>query len=79
MLIVPVRDLLGAFAAGTLSASMILVSVIKIFLSLTVGGFLWCVGYVGYNYFRGTEDPDWEEINRRIAENQELSGEEKKS
>lgn len=68
MLILPVRRLLGAYSAGMLSLSLVLVSGIKIFFSLTVAGFIWCVGYVGYNHFIGTEDPDWEAINRKIHE-----------
>lgn len=79
MLILPVQRLLGAYSAGMLSLSLVIVSAIKIFLSLTVAGFFWCVGYVGYNHFIGTEDPDWEAINQRIAKQRDHSGKEHES
>ena len=40
-------------------------SIIKIAFSTTFGGLVWCIGYIGYNHFKGTEDPDWEAIEER--------------
>ena len=31
----------------------------------------WKIRYVGYNYFKGDEDPDWERINARVQQNQD--------
>lgn len=56
MLVKPVRLLMYAYGTGTLSVKLLAVCVLKIVLSTTVAGLVWCVGYIGCNYFRGTED-----------------------
>lgn len=56
MLIKPIRLLMFAYSAGTLSLHMLVVCIVKIALSTTVGGLVWCVGYIACNCFRGTED-----------------------
>ena len=71
MLIQPVHLLLTAFSAKTLTFMMLVNCIIKIALSTTVGGFLWCLGYIGFNYFRGTEEPDWEQLERKRKEDTE--------
>jgi len=27
---------------------------------------VWCIGYIGYNFFKGNEDPDWAAIEARF-------------
>jgi hypothetical protein len=36
-------------------------------LSTTFAGLVWCIGYIGYNYFGAQDDPDWEILNSRTA------------
>ena len=42
---------------------------------------MWCIGYIGYNFFRGTEDPDWntieEKFQTKIAKLEQRDAEEK--
>jgi hypothetical protein len=52
MLLHPVGELYNAYCMGTLTV-------------FSVAGLVWCIGYIGYNHFKGTEDPDWDEINAR--------------
>lgn len=56
MLIKPVRLLMFAYSTGTMNLHMLIVCIVKIALSTTVGGLVWCVGYIACNCFRGTED-----------------------
>lgn len=56
MLVKPVRLLMHSYGMGTLSVRLLAVCILKITLSTTVAGLVWCVGYIGCNYFRGTED-----------------------
>ena len=69
MLILPLRQLLYALAHHNFTTSFIAICVLKMVLSLTVGGILFCVGYIGYNSFKGKDDPDWDAINARIEDN----------
>ena len=41
-------------------------SIIKIAFSTTFAGLVWCIGYIGYNFFKGNEDPDWAAIEARF-------------
>ncbi len=68
LLILPLRQLLAAIARHTMTSHFLMVCVIKMVLSFTVGGFLFCVGYIGYNAFKGKEEPDWDAINARIPQ-----------
>lgn len=61
----PVAGLYFAFVAGELTLSMILACSVKVLFSTTFAGLIWCIGYIGYNYFKGTEDPDWEELEEQ--------------
>lgn len=63
MLLQPIGVLYRAFIGGSLSMSLIVVCGLKIFFSTTFAGLVWCIGYIGYNYFKGNEDPDWETKN----------------
>lgn len=56
MLIKPIRLLMFAYSAGTMNLHMLVVCIVKIALSTTVAGLVWCVGYIACNCFRGTED-----------------------
>ena len=42
------------------------VIIIKIAFSTTFAGLVWCIGYIGYNFFKGNEDPDWAAIEARF-------------
>ena len=65
MLLQPIHDLITAFGTESLTLPFLLVSILKIALSTTFAGLVWCIGYIGYNYFRGNEDPDWEALNNK--------------
>lgn len=69
MLILPIQEVLMAFDKGTLTFAMLAVNILKIALSTTFAGFVWTIGYIGYNYFRGTDDPDWSQ--KKDTENHE--------
>jgi hypothetical protein len=47
---------------------MVFLCGVKILLSTTFAGLVWCIGYIGCNYFKGEEDPDWGELNAGIKE-----------
>lgn len=63
MLIVPVGELFSALREGELTVTMLGADIIKIALSTTFAGLVWTIGYIGYNHFRGTEDPKWDQEN----------------
>lgn len=65
MLFLPIRTLVGAFAEGSWTFPFVLANLIKIVLSATIAGLIWCFGYMGYNHFKGPEDPDWEKLNQK--------------
>lgn len=72
MLCIPVHTLIVACLSGQLTLSLVMVCGIKILFSTTFTGFIWCLGYIAYNYFRGDEDPDWESImSERIKKHKE--------
>lgn len=56
MLIQPINQIWEAYQQQVLNWHMLLVAIIKIALSTTVAGAVWCTGYIGYNHFIGTED-----------------------
>lgn len=49
-----------------LTLPLLLKSIIKIAFSTTFAGLVWCIGYIGYNFFKGDEDPDWAAIEARF-------------
>lgn len=71
MLIQPIRTLFAAFSMKSLTLSLLTKEIIKIALSTTVSGFLWCLGYIGYNHFKGTEDPEWEALEQKYKAKKE--------
>lgn len=68
MLIKPIQVLLAAFSGGTLTFTLLIYNIIIIALSTTFAGLVWCIGYIGYNFFKGTDDPDWEAIEKKWKE-----------
>lgn len=48
----PVFDLIGGFYAGTMTKTLIVVSIIKIFIASTVGGGIWCICDIIAGQFR---------------------------
>lgn len=66
MLIKPIQGLLTAYTMKTLTFTFLLKSIVKIAFSSTFGGLVWCIGYIGYNFFRGTDDPDWNAIEEKF-------------
>lgn len=66
MFLQPIKMLFLAFQGGTLSVSFVCICVIKILLSATFAGLVWCIGYIGCNYFKGVEEPEWEGPNEKV-------------
>ena len=77
MLISPIHTLITEYSSGELSFTILIVCIIKIALSATFGGLVWCIGYIGYNHFKGTEDPDWEALEKKWKEKKENEGKKK--
>lgn len=65
MLIVPIKTLMAALTGGVLTIKLLTKCILLIAFSSTFGGLVWCIGYIGYNHFRGTDDPDWNEVEQR--------------
>ena len=65
MIYLPLRDLYEAFGTGAFRFSLVVSCGIKLLLSTTLAGSVWCVGYIGYNYFIGTDDPDWDALEEK--------------
>ena len=61
----PLGAIYFAFVNGELTLSLIIACAIKILFSTTLSGLIWCIGYIGYNHFKGTEDPDWEVLEEQ--------------
>lgn len=68
LLVLPVGSLISAWMAGTITLTFVVACGIKILVSTTLTGLIWCIGYMGYNYFKGTEDPDWEAMEEQHRE-----------
>lgn len=66
MLIKPIHVIIIAFGNDMLTLPLLLKSIIKIAFSTTFAGLVWCIGYIGYNFFKGNEDPDWAAIEARF-------------
>lgn len=75
MLCMPLWQMVAAVMAGEFTLTLFLVCGIKILFSTTLTGLIWSIGYIGYNYFKGDEDPDWDAI---MAERMEQMKEHKK-
>lgn len=73
MLVVPLHTLYSSLMAGNLQLTLLVECIIKILFSTTMAGLIWCIGYIAYNHFKGTEDPDWEamEAKQHLAEEEE--------
>ena len=64
MLVLPLHTLAVSFLAGDLNITLLAVCVVKILFSTTMAGLIWCIGYIAYNHFKGTQDPDWETMKK---------------
>lgn len=62
MLIAQIIKIARLLYLRKLTVSIFLISSAKILLSTTVNGGIWCIGYIGYNHFKGTKDPDYEKL-----------------
>lgn len=62
MLVKPIQQLITAISVGKCTFGLFLTCGVKIFLSATMAGLIWCVGYIGFNHFKGKEEPDWESL-----------------
>ncbi len=51
----PVRGLFDAFFAGEFTVGTILLALIEMFLYLSLAGAVWCIGYMGSDYFKTWE------------------------
>ena len=66
------KMLVLSFLAGDLNVTLLAVCVVKILFSTTMAGLIWCIGYIAYNHFKGTQDPDWETMEKEyMAEKEE--------
>ena len=48
----PLKGLVLAHLAGELSVGKLIIAVIQVFIYLSMGGAVWCAGYMLSNYFR---------------------------
>ena len=62
MLLQPLDLLIHVNSAGNCTFVILLSCAMKILLSATTAGLLWFVVYIGFNHFKGKEDPDWEAL-----------------
>ncbi len=60
MFLQPILNGIEAFASGTMTWSLLIVSIVKIICASTLAGLIWCIGYIGRNHFVGRYEPDWE-------------------
>lgn len=56
MLLKPLRSAIAAYTLGTLSLSQFIVTIIKCISSMTVAGFIWCIGYIASNHIYDSRD-----------------------
>lgn len=71
MLIKPIHLLITSYNSKTLELNVLIFNILKVAFSTTFAGLVWCVGYVGFNHFIGTEDPDWAQIERERGRKEE--------
>lgn len=61
----PLQELYTAFVSGDVSLFLVAACAIKILFSTTLAGMVWCIGYIGFNHFKGDKDPDWDAIEEQ--------------
>lgn len=79
MLVIPAHTLFVSFMAGNLNVTLLAACVVKILFSTTMAGLIWCIGYIAYNHFKGTEDPDWEALEEKYQAKQEQKEKERQA
>ena len=65
MLIKPIHVIIIAFGNDMLTLPLLLKSIIKIAFSTTFAGLVWCIGYIGYNFFKGERNPSWQRCRKK--------------
>ena len=65
LLVLPLYALVTTWMAGQMTMTFFLACGVKILVSTTLAGLIWCIGYMGYNFFKGTDDPDWEAMEEK--------------
>lgn len=68
MFLRPIHTLYTAFLGHEMTIQLVLTCGVKILLSTTFAGLVWCIGYIGSNFFKGDEDPDWNVLNAKVDE-----------
>lgn len=53
LLIIPIMELVNSLAAGTLTKTLLLVCILKVFFASTVGGFIWCLFDIISSHIKG--------------------------
>lgn len=56
MLVKPVKGAVTAYMLGTLTLPQVIITILKCFFSLTVAGFIWCLGYIASNRIYDSRD-----------------------
>lgn len=70
MLVIPLHTLVTSVMAGEWNVPLLGACVVKILFSTTMAGLIWCIGYMAYNHFKGTEDPDWDAMEQNYLAEQ---------
>lgn len=50
MVVRPVRSLVASYVLGELQLAQVVITAVKCLCSMTVSGFIWCIGYMASNY-----------------------------
>lgn len=56
MIVKPIKGTIAAYTLGTLTLPQLVITIIKCFCSLTVAGFIWCIGYIASNRVYDSRD-----------------------
>lgn len=56
LLLKPVKETIAAYTLGTLTLPQLVISGVKCISSMTVSGFIWCVGYIASNHIFDSRD-----------------------
>lgn len=53
LFIIPILELINSLSAGTLTKTLLLVCIVKVFFASTVGGFIWCLFDIISSHIKG--------------------------